>query len=57
MYLDIGDTTTEADGVTWITREIPKSNVCLAAFGRLWLADANGTTIHYSDLLETGFAV
>lgn len=45
---------------TWTTREIPKSNVLLYAFGRAWIADANGKTIYYSDLLipsafDTGF--
>jgi len=43
--------TTSDNTVTWTTREIPKSNTALAAFGRLWLSDASTGTIFYSDLL------
>lgn len=46
----LGGTTTDGT-VTWTTRQIPKGNECLSAFGRLWTIDANGTTIYYSDLL------
>ena len=46
----IGGTTNDNTAV-WTTREIPKSNVLLTAFGRSWFADANGTTLYYSDLL------
>lgn len=46
----IGGTTVDGS-VTWTTREIPKSNVCLTAFGRNWLASADQSTVHYSDLL------
>ena len=46
----IGNTVVD-NTATWTTREVPKSNVCLTAFGRTWLADANGTTVYYSDLL------
>ena len=44
----VGSTTTDGT-VTWTTREIVQSNVCLSAFGRLWITD--GTVVHYSDLL------
>lgn len=37
--------------VTWTTRSFPKGNTVLSAFGRIWCTDANGTTLHYSDLL------
>lgn len=47
----LGNTTTETDGVTWIAREIPKGNECLAAWGRVWIVDEDRTSIYYSDLL------
>lgn len=44
--------TTTSDGtVTWTAREIPQSNTVLYAFGRLWITDANGKSLFYSDLL------
>lgn len=36
---------------TWTCRSIPKGNACLSAFGRIWTIDADGKTVHYSDLL------
>lgn len=47
---DLGDYTVDGT-VTWITREIPKGNECLPAYGRIWAPDANGNVIYYSDLL------
>ena len=44
----VGATTTD-NTVTWTTREFPKRNICLAAYGFIWVADE--TTINYSDLL------
>lgn len=43
--------TTSDNTVTWTTRQIPKSNTALAAFGRLWLSDASTGTVYFSDLL------
>ena len=43
--------TTADNTVTWTTRQIPKSNEALAAFGRLWLLNETGTAVEYSDLL------
>jgi len=45
-----GGTTTDS-ACTWTTRQIPKSNEALAAFGRLWLLNETGTAVEYSDLL------
>ena len=47
------NTGTTSDGTAvWTTREIPKSNELLSAWGRLWVVDPNTPSVlHYSDLL------
>ena len=38
------------NGATWTTVKMPKGNCILSAFGRLWAADSDKTTIRFSAL-------
>lgn len=47
----VGGTTSD-NTVTWTTREIPKGNDVLAAFGRIWALNSTGDIVYFSGLLD-----
>lgn len=46
----VGNTTAD-NTVTWTTREFPRGDAAIAAYGRIWTTDSTKTVVHYSDLL------